>query len=352
MLTLAGLPVSLWIAGALAFFYAAIIVKSRINYLSLPEIEIQPRPQQSPDCMVIIPARNEEENIVRAVKSLPHDTVIVVDDASTDRTAELAREAGAGVLPAPKLGKGQIGKSNACAEGARVLTSKWILFADADTWYEQGFLDAAVAHADANKLDFLSIYLRPVHETLGERVLSPFAEALYFFAMNPSRSDLAGFNGQCILVRREPYEFVGGHGTVIRDLFEGMKLAGLAQRHRMKFSIARAHYLGRVRISPSMIKRNAYRFTTARQAMGALLLFAALLFALWLPALVWLLLDQLVVASAVFTLWPMFLLGGWYQGYARAVFAPLGIYGTLPSLFNAFLCALTGRPLEWKGRTI
>lgn len=336
----------------LAFLYAAMIVKSRVNYLSLPEIEIQPEPQQPADCMVVIPARDEEANIERAVKSLPHDTVIVVDDASSDRTAELARAAGAGVLPAPKLGKGQFGKSNACAEGARVLTSKWILFADADTWYEKGFVDAVVAVAEAGKVDFLSIYLRPVHETFGERVLSPFAEALYFLALNPSASGLAGFNGQCVLVRREPYEFVGGHGTVIKDLFEDAKLAGLAQRHRMTFSIARAHYLGRVRISPSMMRRNAYRFTTARQAMGAMLMLAALLFALWLPVLIWLILDGLTLPAVFFGLWPMFLMGGWYQSYMWSVLAPLGIYGTVPGLFSSFLCALTGRPLEWKGRTI
>ena len=53
--------------------------------------------------MVIIPARNEEAVIARAVRSLPPDTVIVVDDHSEDRTAEAARQAGAGVLPAPRF---------------------------------------------------------------------------------------------------------------------------------------------------------------------------------------------------------------------------------------------------------
>jgi glycosyltransferase involved in cell wall biosynthesis len=352
VLSLTGLPVSLWIAGALAFLYAAIVVKSRANYLSLPELEVRPKPGQPADCMVVIPARNEEANIERAVKSLPHDTVIVVDDASTDRTAELARAAGAGVLPAPKLPKGAVGKSNACAEGARVLTSRWILFADADTWYEDGFLDSAVAAAEESKLDFLSIYLRPMHSTFKEHVLSPFAEALYFLGLNPADNGTFGFNGQCLLVRREPYEFVGGHGTVLKDLFEDKKLAELAQRHRMKFSIARAHYLGRVRIQPEMIRRNAYRFTTARQGMGIVLMLAAFLFALWLPVLIWLILGKQTLPAVVFGLWPMFLMGGWYQSYLWAILTPLGIYGLLPGLIGAFVRALTGRRLEWKGRVI
>ncbi len=47
--------------------------------------------------MVVIPARNEEGNIGAAVRSLPPDSVIVVDDFSDDKTAEEARAAGAGV---------------------------------------------------------------------------------------------------------------------------------------------------------------------------------------------------------------------------------------------------------------
>ncbi len=302
--------------------------------------------------MVVIPARNEESSIARAVKCLPHDTVIVVDDASTDKTAEFARAAGAGVLRAPRLPKGAIGKSNACAEGARVLTSKWILFADADTWYEEGFLDAVVAAAEAGKLDFLSVYLRPVHETSREHIVSPFAEALYFLGMNPSTSGAEGFNGQCMLVHREAYEFMGGHGAVLTDLFEDIKLASLAERHRMKFSIARAHYLGRARIQPDMIRRNAYRFTAVRHGMGVLIMLAAALFALWLPVLLWLIVSGQTPAAVVFGLWPAFLMGGWYQSYLWAILAPLGIYGLLPSLIPAFFRALTGRPLEWKGRTV
>src|SRR5258708_12962388 len=93
--------------------------------------------------MVIIPARNEEKIIARAVKSLPPDSVIVVDDASSDKTAEIARQAGAGVVKAPKISGGMVGKASACAEGARLLSSRWIVFADAHTWYKPAFLESA-----------------------------------------------------------------------------------------------------------------------------------------------------------------------------------------------------------------
>src|SRR6202030_4027148 len=125
------------------------LLRARRNFRALPLIPPLQASETPPDCMVVIPARNEEARIARAVGTLPHDTVIVVDDHSEDSTAETARKAGAGVLPAPKLSPGMPGKSNACLAGARVLTSRWILFADADTWYERGFLESAVAAAEA-----------------------------------------------------------------------------------------------------------------------------------------------------------------------------------------------------------
>src|SRR5580765_4475669 len=110
-------------------------VKSRISHLGLTPLAPPAQDPPPRDCMVVIPARNEEDVIERAVSSLPHDTVIVVDDRSTDSTADRARKAGAGVLPAPDLPRNAYGKSNACIAGARPLRSKWILFADADTWF-------------------------------------------------------------------------------------------------------------------------------------------------------------------------------------------------------------------------
>lgn len=352
VLSLTDLPAIPWVAAGLSLIYAVVAARSRGNYLGLLEIEVQPKPEQPPDCMVVIPARNEEANIARAIKSLPQDAVIVVDDDSSDHTAEAARAAGAGVIPAPKLPRGAVGKSNACAEGARVLTSKWILFADADTWFEEGFLESVVAAAEAGRLDFLSIYLRPVHETTEERILSPFAEALYFFGLNPRANGAHGFNGQCVLARRASYEFVGGHGAVLSDLFEDVKLAARALRHRMNFSVARAYYLGRVRIPPTMFRRNAYRFTVVSPWMGISIMIAALLFALWLPVLIWLLAAKQTLAAVVFALWPAFLMGGWYQSYLWSMLTPLAIYGVLPSLIGGFFSALAGRRLNWKGRVI
>jgi len=302
-----------------------------------------------PDCMVIIPARNEEGTIGTAVRSLPPDSVIVVDDFSDDKTAEEAREAGAGVLSAPVPLDGAVGKSNACMEGARVLTSRWILFADADTRFEPGFLTAVVAAAEAGQIDFLSIYLKPEFHTLAESTIAPYGVALYFCGIDPRADPASAFNGQCVLVKRSPYEFVGGHKALLSYVCEDVKLAALAQRHRLKFAVVRAPRLGRVRIHPDDFERNASRFTLVSLWMGARVAFTAAAWAMWLPALVFLLVRDQFAAAAVWAFVPSVFLGPWY-GWARAILAR--IYAILPRLFHGALGAITNRHFEWKGRVI
>ena len=359
VLSLTDFDPSIWAALVLAILLALPLWLSRHHYRSLPEIkpaEIRPRhtggvEADPPDCMVVIPARNEEGRIGQAVRSLPLDTVIVVDDFSGDQTAQEAREAGAGVLPAPEPLSGELGKPNACMEGARVLTSRWILFADADTRYQPGFLDAVVAAAESSKVDFLSVYLKPEYSGLHESILSPFAVALYFCGINPRADPAAAFNGQCVLVRRDPYEFVGGHKPLLTSVCDDIKMASLAQRHRMRFAVARAPRLGYVRIRPCDFERNARRFALVGFSKGAPIMLAAVAFAMWLPMLTWLAVEEQWPAAAAFFFVPSVFLLPWY-GWKRAILAPLGIYGMAPILFRGMLGALTHRPLEWKGRVI
>ncbi len=307
--------------------------------------------------MVVIPARNEEGLIGRAVRSLPPDTVIVVDDHSTDRTAAVAREAGAGVLAAPSLSRNGLGKPNACAFGAAALTSRWVLFTDADTWFEPGFLDAAIEYAEAGKLALLSIYLDPEYHGLAEQVLVPYARALAFAGLSVAGDSHGLFRGQSMLAQREPYSFIGGHGAVITQISEDVKLTRLAERHRLKFAVARAPGLGHARLYQGYrgvragIERQASRFLALPSIVGITILLAAFLAALWLPLLGWLAWERRWIAAGIFCAAPSLLLWSWYRRWS-ALLAPLAIYWILPALIAGLLSALLGRPMEWKGRTV
>jgi len=342
------LDISIWAALALGLLLAALVWRSRRNYRALPEVQTGSR---QVDCMVVIPARNEEGNIGGVVRSLPADSVIVVDDFSRDKTAEEARAAGAGVLRAPKPIAGAVGKSNACMEGARVLTSHWILFADADARFEPGFLESAAAAAESGKIDFLSVYLRPEYRTLWESALAAYGVALYFCGINPRADPVAAFNGQCVLVNRSAYEFIGGHKAVLAYLCEDVKMAELAMRHRMKFAVMRAPRLGHIHIRPADFARNARRFVEVSSWHGLYIAFAAALWTLWLPMLVVLSARHQFPVAIAWALLPSLFLAPWY-GWARAILAPVGIYSILPGLVRGAVGAATGRHVKWKGRVI
>jgi glycosyltransferase involved in cell wall biosynthesis len=311
--------------------------------------------------MVVIPARDEEDVIEEAVKSFPPDTVIVVDDGSTDKTADQAREAGAGVLEAPPL-KGALGKANACIAGARILTSRWILFADADTRYEEGFLDSVVGEAYQSEAFFLSVHLTRRPQSLPEHLLGPYTEALLFSSSTMQREPAYLFEGQCVLVLREAYEFIGGHTTIAKFMAEDFHLAMVAQRHKMGVATVRAAGLGSARTYTSWkgawrwIERKTFRFIYMEPWITVKIILTALSAALWLPLAAWLWVDGHRTAPLLLALLVALQLGPWYgNGYGnriRCLLAPLAVYAALPFLMHGLMTAFFKKQIVWKGRKV
>lgn len=103
---------------------------------------------------VVIPAFNRADYIVQAVESalaqqpVRPEQVLVIDDASTDETAELARAAGATVITLPENGGG----ARARAHGLAVAESDWIALLDSDDCWRQGHLAALWAARDGHVL--------------------------------------------------------------------------------------------------------------------------------------------------------------------------------------------------------
>ena len=346
---------------AIALVYSALMVflfvRARLRYRALPELVAPAQFGATPDCMVVIPARNEAGVIGGAVRSLPADSVIVVDDGSRDKTGAEAEEAGAGVLRVSKLPHNVLGKAHACMVGAKIIDAKWILFADADTRYENGWLETMVAAAEASGLSFLSAHLKQEPVSLASALLLPYMQALFFVGINPKLNPDGAFRGECILARREAYEFIGGHGTSLTFPVEDFKLATLALRHRMKIGLIRTA-MGRTQCREGWREwrhkaaRTWQRFALLPVNCTAAALMAIFLGALWLPVILLTYAAGWPLAALGIAMLPMLLLLPWYRNAFRALLIPFAVYAMLPIAGYALYCVWTTKKILWKGREV
>jgi chlorobactene glucosyltransferase len=203
-------------------------------------------PTPAPLVSILIPARNEERVIERCVtgalaQHYPALEVLVADDGSTDQTgailSKLATEPQLRVLCGRPLPDGWFGKPNVCQQLAEAAHGEWLLFLDADTVPHPQLVAAMLSHAQRQGLAMVTIF--PFLELISfwERaVLPPFQAML--MALYPiermNQPDAAPqevlANGQCILVQRDAYRVIGGHGAVRGEVLEDVHLAQTLRR--------------------------------------------------------------------------------------------------------------------------
>lgn len=211
-----------------------------------------------PAVSIIVPARNEEQNIRRCVESLlaqdydgPYE-VIVVNDGSTDATPALLAEI-AQYHPKStrlkvlhlheRLPEGWAGKPHAIHSGTQLAHGDWLLFTDADTWHAPGALRFAMRKAQAELADLLTLSSEQELPGFWNKVMMPMAfmgiSMLYPVKLvNNPRSPVAIANGQYILIRHAIYHLLGGYarpdlrGTLLddRDLARVVKENGFRLR--------------------------------------------------------------------------------------------------------------------------
>lgn len=210
-----------------------------------------PTPSPPPRVAVIIPARDEAPTIGEAVASLLAQdyqglaAVFVVDDNSTDGTAEAAAAGSAGdrrlhVVAGAPLAEGWSGKVWAMNQGVAAVResvpdAEYLLFTDADIAHAPAELSSLVRLAEAGDRDLVSLMVRLDTRGSWARLLIPafvfFFQKLYPFSWVASeRRPTAAAAGGCMLVRRAALDVAGGLAAIQDRLIDDCALASLLKK--------------------------------------------------------------------------------------------------------------------------
>lgn len=227
---------------ALPWGLMALITAIRFRHSTSLADESADAPADAPLVSVVIPARNEERNIERCMRSVlgatyPRLEAIVVDDHSSDATGDLARriaseDSRVRVIDNPDLPEGWFGKQWACETGARESNGEIILFADADTKQSSDLVTRSVNMMRRRNADLFSVAGKQELGSFWELVVQPQVFGMlairYGGTESVSKSRFVSSkiaNGQCLFVQRDAYEELGRHALVKSHVADDMMMA-------------------------------------------------------------------------------------------------------------------------------
>jgi chlorobactene glucosyltransferase len=243
------------------YFVLSILVIFLINFIlnniffkniagySLPESFIKRPPLVS----IMVPARNEAENIKMCVKSLlkqdyANIEILILDDNSTDDTSLIVKriaekDSRVKLITGKPLKDGWIGKSYACHQLAKHARGRYFLFTDADTLYFKNAVSSTIGCLIKNKLDALSAIPKQIMVGIHERLVVTWVHfgilsLLPLILIKKSKYPLfCTANGQCMLFKREVYRKIGGHKSIKTKILEDIHISKQVKRHGYRFML-------------------------------------------------------------------------------------------------------------------
>jgi hopene-associated glycosyltransferase HpnB len=210
-----------------------------------PMLRDLPRVGREARVAVIVPARNEADLIAQPIQSLLAQDypgplhIYVVDDQSSDNTADVIRKAAAqhaqrlNLISSPPLPQGWTGKMWALSQGvqhASDFAPDYFLFTDADVVHDPDSVSSLVALAQEGNRDLVSMMVKLRYDSFAERALIP-AFVFFFFMLYPPRwvnsaqRNTAAAAGGDILVRAGALARIGGIAAIRHELIDDCALA-------------------------------------------------------------------------------------------------------------------------------
>ncbi len=381
------------IAGMLLLFAAVPAVVFVVNLLQYRA----PGPHASAavHVAVLIPARNEEQNIRACVESVLSSRnaefeVLVLDDASTDHTAEIVheialRDARVRLVATHRLPHGWNGKQHACWLLAQEATAPLLLFLDADVRIRPDTLTRCVAETQTRKVALLSGFPRQITAGWMEQLLLPLIHfiLLGFLPLGRMRATTkpayAAGCGQFFLVDREAYFASGGHAAIRGTRHDGLRLPQIFRCHGFDTDLVDLTQLAEVRMYESASAVWMGLAKNATEGLGAparivpltmlLLLgqvFPVMVAALWLafcvsnvvigatfddPRMALVVSVMLTLAVIASYLPRMLGIRRFKQPLWSALLHPVGIALLLTVQWHALAMQILGRPVAWRARS-
>ncbi len=265
-----------------------------------------------PRLSVVVPACNEEKGVRTAVTSMlaqdyPDLELILVNDRSTDRTGAIMSELAAAhpdrvrVLHVDALPPGWLGKNHALYMGSRQTSGEWLLFADADVVFDPTCWRRAVAYAERERLDHLTLTPELTVPGFWLRAFVSFFIYAFMVYQTPYRANdpnsrvgigIGAFN----LLRRQAYQAVGTHAALSLRPDDDLRLGMRIKRHGLRQRILSGAPLLQVEWYSSLweairgLEKNTFPgldyslFKLGGSVMGLLILLVLPWVAVWLTA--------------------------------------------------------------------
>jgi len=248
------------------FVLALAALPAALALINLRVLTATPRHAPQPDTLVsiLIPARNEEDKIGAAIEAALASQgvaveIVVMDDASTERTAEIveacaSRDSRVRLLSAPSLEPGWTGKIHACHHLSQAARGSHFLFVDADVRLAPGAAASLAGHAQASGCALVSAVPRQITGSLGELLTVPTINLMLLGylpmgLMRRSRNPgLGAACGQMLLAERRAYRRSGGHAAIRHLLHDGIQLARLFRRSGFATDLVAGHDLASCRM--------------------------------------------------------------------------------------------------------
>lgn len=332
-----------------------------VNFVLMRRVRGRARAAGDPEMAILIPARNEAENLRRLLPQLEGLRVYVYDDESEDGTGEIARGLGARVVrPSEALPAGWTGKNRACHALAQVVAedsaAEWWVFLDADVEVKAGF---AGGMAEAiRRYGARSALITGFPEVIPGRGVEPLFLSWVgwsLLAMNPfGLVSLTGTghnyfaNGQVQVWKSTTYTEIWPHEQVRSRVLEDVAIGRLLAREKRRVEVMNLSAVLGVRMYATWretvdgMSKNSYEIA-GKGTFGLVLLFVALALgwmlagSLWWAGLGLLTLSGVLVAlTARAALWPTLLM-------------PVGLLIGAGTLVRSWWWRRTGRT-QWKGR--